>query len=286
MAHTSWCSASTGGSSAADASGSRRGRAQLDEVHRGDDERTAHQHPAGQVPARPGVRGRARGPLGACQRRLRARRRAPAHGPHRAEMAAKLAAALGIEADRVAVRATTTDHLGFTGREEGLAAQAVALLQRERSAAPASKRRSARSGSSPPTTGCAGSTSTARASARRPLRRPRRGGSAARGVLRRRADRLRPAARPRRDRLPAPLLARARDDPVRADGQLRRAGAAARRSARDAARAVGAANGQNPLPLVLPCHRVVGADGSLTGFGGGLHVKRFLLEHEGALLPL
>jgi methylated-DNA-[protein]-cysteine S-methyltransferase len=53
-----------------------------------------------------------------------------------------------------------------------------------------------------------------------------------------------------------------------------------------AARAVGAANGQNPLPLILPCHRVVGADGSLTGFGGGLHVKRFLLEHEGALLPL
>ena len=54
----------------------------------------------------------------------------------------------------------------------------------------------------------------------------------------------------------------------------------------DAARAVGAANGQNPLPLVLPCHRVIGADGSLTGFGGGLHVKRYLLEHEGALLPL
>jgi methylated-DNA-[protein]-cysteine S-methyltransferase len=52
------------------------------------------------------------------------------------------------------------------------------------------------------------------------------------------------------------------------------------------ARAVGAANGQNPLPIVLPCHRVVGADGSLTGFGGGLDTKRFLLEHEGALLPL
>jgi methylated-DNA-[protein]-cysteine S-methyltransferase len=54
----------------------------------------------------------------------------------------------------------------------------------------------------------------------------------------------------------------------------------------DAARAVGAANGRNPLPIVLPCHRVIGADGCLTGFGGGLHVKRFLLEHEGALLPL
>jgi methylated-DNA-[protein]-cysteine S-methyltransferase len=54
----------------------------------------------------------------------------------------------------------------------------------------------------------------------------------------------------------------------------------------DAARAVGAANGRNPLPIVLPCHRVIGTDGSLTGFGGGLHVKRFLLEHEGVLLPL
>jgi methylated-DNA-[protein]-cysteine S-methyltransferase len=54
----------------------------------------------------------------------------------------------------------------------------------------------------------------------------------------------------------------------------------------EAARAVGAANGRNPLPIVLPCHRVIGADGSLTGFGGGLDVKRSLLEHEGALLPL
>src|SRR4051794_2049533 len=54
----------------------------------------------------------------------------------------------------------------------------------------------------------------------------------------------------------------------------------------DAARAVGAANGRNPLPIVLPCHRVIGANGSLTGFGGGLEVKRFLLELEGALLPL
>jgi methylated-DNA-[protein]-cysteine S-methyltransferase len=52
------------------------------------------------------------------------------------------------------------------------------------------------------------------------------------------------------------------------------------------ARAVGAANGQNPIPIILPCHRVIGADGSLTGFGGGLHVKRYLLEHEGALLRL
>lgn len=50
-----------------------------------------------------------------------------------------------------------------------------------------------------------------------------------------------------------------------------------------AVRAVGAANGRNPLPLVLPCHRVIGSDGSLTGFGGGLPTKQFLLQLEGAL---
>jgi methylated-DNA-[protein]-cysteine S-methyltransferase len=49
---------------------------------------------------------------------------------------------------------------------------------------------------------------------------------------------------------------------------------------RHAARAVGRANATNPIPLVVPCHRVVGADGSLTGFGGGLHLKTRLLEHE------
>ena len=49
-----------------------------------------------------------------------------------------------------------------------------------------------------------------------------------------------------------------------------------------AARAVGPPNGRNPLPIVLPCHRLVGADGALTGFGGGLDVKRALLEHEAA----
>ena len=50
----------------------------------------------------------------------------------------------------------------------------------------------------------------------------------------------------------------------------------------EAVRAVGAANGRNPIPIVLPCHRVIGKDGSLTGFGGGLPAKRFLLELEGA----
>jgi 2-C-methyl-D-erythritol 2,4-cyclodiphosphate synthase len=54
----------------------------------------------------------------------------PRIGPHRAEMGARLAEAMGVEPGCVAVRATTTDHLGFTGRQEGLAAQAVALLQR------------------------------------------------------------------------------------------------------------------------------------------------------------
>jgi methylated-DNA-[protein]-cysteine S-methyltransferase len=53
-----------------------------------------------------------------------------------------------------------------------------------------------------------------------------------------------------------------------------------------ATRAVGAANGRNPIPIIVPCHRVVGAHGELTGFGGGLDRKRWLLEHEGALLPL
>lgn len=47
-----------------------------------------------------------------------------------------------------------------------------------------------------------------------------------------------------------------------------------------ASRAVGAANGQNPLPIVVPCHRVIGANGKLTGYAGGLEIKRALLEHE------
>jgi methylated-DNA-[protein]-cysteine S-methyltransferase len=49
-----------------------------------------------------------------------------------------------------------------------------------------------------------------------------------------------------------------------------------------ASRAVGAANGKNPVPIVLPCHRIVGADGSLTGFAGGLEMKERLLAHERA----
>lgn len=50
-----------------------------------------------------------------------------------------------------------------------------------------------------------------------------------------------------------------------------------------ASRAVGAANGRNPISIIRPCHRVIGADGSLTGYGGGLPAKRWLLEIEGSL---
>lgn len=49
-------------------------------------------------------------------------------------------------------------------------------------------------------------------------------------------------------------------------------------------RAVGAANGSNPIPIVVPCHRVIGANGNLTGYGGGMDRKRWLLRHEGVLL--
>lgn len=53
---------------------------------------------------------------------------------------------------------------------------------------------------------------------------------------------------------------------------------------RASARAVGAAVAANPVPIIIPCHRVIGADGSLTGYGGGLRTKVWLLRHEGALL--
>ena len=51
-------------------------------------------------------------------------------------------------------------------------------------------------------------------------------------------------------------------------------------------RAVGAANGANPIPIVIPCHRVIGASGKLTGYGGGLERKAWLLRHEGCQLSL
>jgi methylated-DNA-[protein]-cysteine S-methyltransferase len=52
-----------------------------------------------------------------------------------------------------------------------------------------------------------------------------------------------------------------------------------------ASRAVGAANGANHIPIVIPCHRVIGGDGTLTGFGGGLDAKQWLLEFEGITMP-
>jgi methylated-DNA-[protein]-cysteine S-methyltransferase len=61
---------------------------------------------------------------------------------------------------------------------------------------------------------------------------------------------------------------------------------AARIGAPTAARAVGLANGRNPIAVIVPCHRVIGADGSLTGYGGGLERKRLLLDLEAGVLPL
>jgi methylated-DNA-[protein]-cysteine S-methyltransferase len=61
---------------------------------------------------------------------------------------------------------------------------------------------------------------------------------------------------------------------------------AARVGEPSAARAVGRANGRNPIPIIVPCHRVIGADGSLTGFGGGLECKRALLDLESGALSL
>jgi len=56
---------------------------------------------------------------------------------------------------------------------------------------------------------------------------------------------------------------------------------AMRLGAPQSSRAVGLANGSNPISIVVPCHRVIGANGSLTGYGGGLHRKEWLLRHEG-----
>ena len=51
-----------------------------------------------------------------------------------------------------------------------------------------------------------------------------------------------------------------------------------------ACRAVGTANGKNPISIIIPCHRVIGADGTLTGYGGGIHIKKALLELEGVAI--
>ena len=86
----------------------------------------------------------------------------------------------------------------------------------------------------------------------------------------------------RRNGLSAQGVERAADDPVRRDAILR-TDRAARSGIRRAVRAVGAANGRNPVSIVAPCHRVIGSTGKLTGFAGGLDAKARLLALEGAI---
>ncbi len=121
--------------------------------------------------------------------------------------------------------------------------------------------------------------SAPRAPERTPDPRARRG--AAHRVLRGRAAGVRPAARPDRDRVPAVGVARALRHPLRRH-PLVRAEPAAGLGRPTASRAVGGANRTNPVAIIVPCHRVVGADGSLTGYAGGLATKEWLLRHEGA----
>ena len=112
-------------------------------------------------------------------------------------------------------------------------------------------------------------------------RRGVRGGATpARGVLRGRAQRVRPAARaagtPFQQRVWAELQRIGYGETITTPSS-RRASAG-----RPAIRAAGAANGANPVSIVIPCHRVIGSDGTLTGYGGGLEAKRFLLDLERA----
>jgi len=73
-----------------------------------------------------------------------------------------------------------------------------------------------------------------------------------------------------------------RDHSGRCHDQLRKTRGEPWRPAK-ASRAVGAANGANPIAIVVPCHRVIGASGALTGYAGGLERKKWLLDHEGPL---
>jgi O6-methylguanine-DNA--protein-cysteine methyltransferase len=103
----------------------------------------------------------------------------------------------------------------------------------------------------------------------------------------RRTPRLRPRAASSRHRVPAAGVAGAARHSLRRDDELWRDRPAAR--TRHFAARSRRANGANPIPIVIPCHRVIGADGSLTGYGGGLHIKARLLHLEdaqGSLLPL
>jgi methylated-DNA-[protein]-cysteine S-methyltransferase len=77
-----------------------------------------------------------------------------------------------------------------------------------------------------------------------------------------------------------------RGERTRFDLMLDYGGTPFQRSVWDAPRAVGSAVGATPIPIVIPCHRVIGSDGSLTGYGGGLPRKRALLDLEAGVLPL
>jgi len=129
---------------------------------------------------------------------------------------------------------------------------------------------------------------------RRAARRPKGDGSpAARRILAEAEKQLREYFAGRRREFDLPLAPRGtgfqqevwrglRDIPY---GQTESYGELARRLGRpEAVRAVGTANGANPIPIIVPCHRVIGRDRSLTGYGGGLDAKRALLKLEGARL--
>ncbi len=87
----------------------------------------------------------------------------------------------------------------------------------------------------------------------------------------------------RRHAVPAKGLERAVENSGGHHDELRRAGGETR-NAPNAMRAVGHANGSNPISVVVPCHRLIGANGSLVKYGGGLERKRWLLQHEGVAL--
>ena len=86
----------------------------------------------------------------------------------------------------------------------------------------------------------------------------------------------------RRHAIPAQGLDRVAENSTRHDDELRPA--RGKLGMPKAVRAVGHANGDNPISIVVPCHRVIGANGSLTGYGGGVPRKRWLLQHEGVVL--
>ena len=112
-----------------------------------------------------------------------------------------------------------------------------------------------------------------------PARRPR----AARRVFRRQADGVRSAARAAGHALPDEGLARAAG--IRFGATASYGEIATAIGHPGASRAVGGANHRNPIPIIVPCHRVIGSDGSLTGYGGGEPTKRRLLALEGVSTP-